>query len=400
MQQSHQKILAGVVLAFVAASAGIAKPPPGGGQNSASPSGATTANQSNASSAAGATPSPQSAAASTASFESQILAYEAIDQIAKQVATKVCGVFSAKSDADRLKNIVVIYDQNAFATTMSYSAFAQNAAALVGAYGTLAPTDKDQEAGSGKTGTAASGSGSSISYSPVSDLTGLLQALAVSANTETYGTVAIPDAAVAVAITREMAQLASCNKLPIVYPPLFGQGSYSNLAAKNIQEAVDSVNVARRTAHNRVTAAQATGTSVGSPTASLSYFATELADVDGLYDSFINSLLQPNSSTGILGSATVVQGKALADLLAVDPGKHDPAYVLLATVVAAGGTIHDHKSFWTALTTGDKISFSGGAVVAVSMWQASANTNVISPAPVYADIIHLRTDFRKSSQIQ
>ena len=36
-----------------------------------------------------------------------------------------------------------------------------------------------------------------------------------------------------------------------------------------------------------------------------------LTDIDGLYDSFINSLLQVNSSTGVIGSAAVIQGYQL-----------------------------------------------------------------------------------------
>jgi hypothetical protein len=328
-----------------------------------------------------------------------MLAYTAVDKISRKVATGVCDKFKSLTDSDRSKNIIVIYDQTSFATTMSYAAFAQNASALVGAYGTLAPAGRDAESGSGRVGTAAGGSGTSLSYSPVSDLTGLLQAVAVSANTETYGSVVIPDSAVAIALTRELIGNASCNGISIVYPPLFGQGSYGNIAAKNIQGTIDDVNAARRTAHNRVTAALTTGTSVGPAPASPSYYSAALADVDVLYDNFINSLLQPNPSTGVIGSAAVVQGRALTNLLAKQAGVHEPAFVLLATVVAAGGTMHDHKTFWTALSTGDKFTFSGGAIVAASLWQASPTEGALSPAPVYSDVVHVRTDFESSSQI-
>jgi hypothetical protein len=391
--QKHQSSFAAILALAFAVPVCAAKPPAG------APPGGGPPSQTNSPSAAGAAPSAQGPSASTASFESQMLAYTAIDKISKKAATEVCDKFKSLTDADRPKNMIVIYDQVSFATTMSYSAFAQNAAALVGAYGSLAPRDKDAESGSGRVGTAAGGSGTSLSYSPVSDLTGLLQAVAVSANTETYGSVVIPDAAVAIALTRELIGNASCRRISVVYPPLFGQGSYGNIAAKNIQGTIDDVNAARRTAHNRVTAALTTGTSVGPAPASPSYYSTALADIDVLYDNFINSLLQPNSSTGVLGSAAVVQGKALTDLLTDHAGVHVPAFVLLATVVAAGGTMHDHKTFWTALTTGDKFTFSGGAIVAVSLWQASPTANALSPAPVYSDVIHVRTDFENSSQI-
>ena len=135
-----------------------------------------------------------------------------------------------------------------------------------------------------------------------------------------------------------------------------------------------------------------------------SVLTAALTDVDGLYDSFMNSLLQVNSGSGILGSASVIQGQQLASLLAgqkkVDAIPADanhaatpevpavpPAYILLATIVASGGTQRVHKTFWTALSTGDKITYSGGAIVNVSLWQATAKS------PVYSQELRYRTPF-------
>ena len=40
-----------------------------------------------------------------------------------------------------------------------------------------------------------------------------------------------------------------------------------------------------------------------------------LADVNGLYDSFMNSLLQVNTSTGVVGSSSLIQGRELATVI-------------------------------------------------------------------------------------
>ena len=135
-----------------------------------------------------------------------------------------------------------------------------------------------------------------------------------------------------------------------------------------------------------------------------------LTDINGLYDNFMNSLLQVNASTGVSGSASVIQGYQLAMLLkgvteakestAKDSSKPEekacgtysnqvqrPAFVLLASVVSAGGTERVHKTLWTALSIGDKITYSGGAVVNVSLWRAD------STSPIYVDVLRYRTPF-------
>jgi hypothetical protein len=67
-----------------------------------------------------------------------------------------------------------------------------------------------------------------------------------------------------------------------------------------------------------------------------------------------------------------------------------PAYVLLATVFSAGGSTHDHKTFWTNLSSGDQITYSGGAIVGVVLWQASK-------PPLYANVLRVRFPFQKSA---
>jgi hypothetical protein len=389
IQRSWKHVLGFLRLAalflVVCATVADAKPPPGGPANNQSQG--ATQGQSQPS-AAGATPSPQTPQASTASFESQVLAFEAINSIAGEIAQAVCPKVPPT-------NTILIYDQTSFATMLTYSAFVQNANALIGAYDTLSGSSP---AANAPVATAAASGGTSVSWSPVSDLTGLLQAVAVSANNETYGSVTIPDSSVAVAVTREIGKIPACRSVSIVYPPIFGPGSNSDTAPMAVRDTIQAVNDARKKAHDKVPNAIGTGTGVGNP-ASTSYFATALADVDALYDNFMNSLLQPNPNSGVLGSAAVVQGRAISQLVHGTTGSASPAYILLATVLAAGGTVHDHKSFWTALGKGDHISYSGGAIVAAALWQASPTPGAAPAPPLYSDVLALRTDFKDSAQI-
>jgi len=105
----------------------------------------------------------------------------------------------------------------------------------------------------------------------------------------------------------------------------------------------------------------------------------------------MNSLVQVNSTTGVVGSASVIQGYQLAAALA-GPAEQNgefthPAYILLASVLSAGGTERDHKSLWTALGTGDKITFSGGIMVNVSLWHSD------DAAPIYSNLLRFRAAF-------
>jgi hypothetical protein len=221
----------------------------------------------------------------------------------------------------------------------------------------------------------------------------------------------------AVALTRALKAQTNCSGKTIVYPPLFGYGSISDTAKVDIETDIEQVIDMRRAAHEDVDAqniefmrthpsAPATPTVPATPTTPAipakpatpgvgdSVLTAALTDADGLFDNFMNSLLEVNSTSGIVGSAAVIQGRQLATLIA---GKTDPvtkvvqppAYVLLATIVAAGGTTHQHKTFWTALTTGDKFTYSGGMVVGFALWKAGLTS------PIMTDMIRYRSPLMK-----
>jgi hypothetical protein len=232
------------------------------------------------------------------------------------------------------------------------------------------------------------------------------------------------------------------NKVTIVYPPLFGSSSSSDYASADIQVATQKLDDIRSIAQKAVSTAnqtyltnypqQTTGVmavtkgksttdqTVDTNTKQTMFAAIStdpvltaaLTDINGLYDNFMNSLLQVNATTGMTGSASVIQGFRLAKLLKgtqcaeeqkdrngacptpavalADPYSiwtKKPAYVLLATVLNAGGTEHDHKTLWTALSSGDKITYSGGGVVNASLWSARYTS------PLYVDVLRYRAPF-------
>jgi hypothetical protein len=369
-------------------------------------------------------------ASSSAAFESQMLAFGGLDIIAANIAKNACAA-GGMSDTPT----VIIFDQTSFATLQSYEAFVANAKTIVGAYSTLvtdqsaiaalkatyarrAQQSKDKnEAAAWKSKEHLFGAAGPTLGDPISDATALLSAIAISSNTESAGSITIPDSAMAVALTRALNATDGCRGRSVIYPPLFGLGSSSDVSSADIQADIQEVDDVRRIAHDDVSkrnteyiaahpAAPATAAvpaTPGSPAIPAkpatpgpgdTVLTGALTDVNGLYDSFMNSLLQVNSSTGVVGAASVVQGRQLATLIAGKAATDDspevkPAFLLLASIVTAGGTTHDHKTFWTALTTGDKFTYSGGAVVNVALWKAAGTV------PAYVDIIRYRSPLMK-----
>ena len=401
-------------------------------------------------------------ASSTASFESQMLAYGGLQHVANALGKTVCGV--AGVDADN--SVVIIYDQTAFASLQLYEAFVANIQVVSSAYQMLIPSndlqnamrslfDEHAKAFEGLAQREASpGQKDLYEYKskrfalslapiidPFADAASLISAIAIASNTETPGQVTIPDSALAVALTRRM-KTECHHKVTIVYPPMFGSGSSSDYASADIQVAIQKLDDIRSIAQKSVSTAnqaylrtyplQATsatavtkGKSATDQTANTdtkqTMFAAisadpvltaALTDINGLYDSFVNSLLQVNASTGMIGSASVIQGYRLAKLLRGTQCEEDnknsdgacptptviptdrystwtkrPAYVLLASVLNAGGTQHDHKTLWTALSSGDQITYSGGVVVNASLWSTGQAT------PLYVDVLRYRAPF-------
>ena len=345
------------------------------------------------------TPSATAAPSSSGPFESQMLAFGGLDLIAANIARTVCGKVADGST-------IVIYDQTAFSSIQAYEAFVANAKVLYASYKTLIPppvqpTEEENTYGLGLSSTV----------DPFADATALLSAIAVGSNSETPGSITIPDSAMAIALTNQLENADSCKKknLAIIYPPLFGKASSSDYSSADIQSEIKKLDYVRKRAQASVDKLNEDFIEKHKPmTTGDTVLTSALTDVNGLYDAFMNSLLQISSSTGTIGSASVIQGYQLAMLLRGpkennkdkegtnvkgDDGKDiavypHPAYVVLASITNAGGTMHDHKNLWTALWSGDKITYSGGLVVDVALWTSS------DAKPLYVNVLRYRAPFK------
>jgi hypothetical protein len=341
-----------------------------------------------------ATPAPSS----SAPIESQMLAYGGLDHIASATASKVCSNIDATTSST-----VVIYDQASFASLQSYEAFIANAAAVISLYETLLSSDdkkalnkqlSEAEAAKHPNRPKPRAIGLSSTIDPFSDATALLSAIAVSSNVETPGSIVIPDSAMAVAVTRELTGNTACasKKLKVIYPPLFGNSSSTDFASADIQSDLQTVQDVRdftihaASTENTKWMSDNKITQSGNPV-----LTAALTDANGIYDSFLNSLLQVNSASGTLGSGSVIQGYQLANALAgpaeANGSFKHPAFILLASILSAGGTELDHKTFWTNLGSGDKITYSGGVIVNVALWHSD------DTAPIYSNLLRYRVPF-------
>jgi len=332
-------------------------------------------------------------ASSSAAIESQMLAYGGLDKIASDIATTVC------SKMDGTSSTVVIYDQASFANIQSYGAFVANAKAMVLLYETLlsenhrSAFNENLKNEAEKKKVKPRSFGISNAIDPFQDASGLLQAIAVASNSESPGSIVIPDSAMAVAITRELKQSTPCapKRLNVIYPPLFGNSSSTDVSTTDIDSILQKLQDVRVQAITDVDAANMAWMDKYRGTTGNPVLANVLQDVNGVYDSLMNSLLQVNPSTGTIGSASVIQGHQLANVLAGPSGDDGtfkyPAFILLASILSAGGTEHVHKTLWTALSTGDKITYSGGVVVNVSLWRSNTK------APIYSNVLRYRAPF-------
>jgi hypothetical protein len=343
-----------------------------------------------------ATTTPAASSSSSSAIESDMFALGGMDHIAVAIAGKVCGM-----DAVAVGTTIVVYDQNSFASLQAYEAFVANSKVVSAGYRTLVPANilQSKLKAAAIEHRAEHGADPHLSelwqqnivaldalsgIDPFSDATSLLSAIAIASNTENASTLSIPDSAMAMALTRELKRTGNCktHDVTIIYPPLFGKSSTSDYSAADIQIEIQKLNDIRKAAHEYVAEQKKTE------------LTNDLKDIDTLYTNFMNSLIQVNSQTGALGSSSVIQGYRLAVLLAgrekteTAPAK-PPALVLLATIVAAGGTQHTHKNIWTALWSGDKITYSGGLAVEVGLWTAK------SQSPLYADVLRFRVPFGK-----
>lgn len=304
-----------------------------------------------------ATTQPAASSGSTASFESQMLAFQAMDELADGSTKEICPAIDRNA-------IVVIYDPPTFANMAAYIGFKNNADALRKAYAALAKSQQSNKSVSegvpllaGQQGDSTNtkptkSTSTTMAFAPYTDAVAVLGLLASASNTQTSGSITIPDSALGMRLAHVLGPACSAQKgqVDFVIATVFAQGIPAH---DDIGKAIDDLNVEYSKAH------------IPSPPTA---YAAQLTALDGSYAALMTGLSQANPTTGLPLNAQLVQGEQLYQELQSETGSSRPVDVLLATVVAAGGTTQDHKSFWTNLTTGDCFTYSGGLMVGFALW--------------------------------
>jgi hypothetical protein len=324
----------------------------------------------------------------TAFFESQMLAYGALNQVSESAVKAVCDAVAQ----DKTKNdaTVIIFDQTSFQGLQAWQSFVVSLNALNEAYKTLlcdekaCPSDKDANAGSASFITGGA------------DLASLITAVAASTAENASG-FAISNTSMAVSLVHQFKRLAasrsSCKNLNVVYFPLFGSFTFLPNAQAAISEALAGPNQTRRMLQ----------TAMPSPfhdNQSPKYLL--FTDLNNSYDALLKSLLpgapsnnqgagnnqsagatpsggptgsssssstSGSQSSGSFGSTSLLQGAVLQKLI-----EQPNTYILYADVAAAGGTQRARKNLFTVLFTGDLLSYSGGVIVNVALLKACDET--------------------------
>ncbi len=323
-------------------------------------------------------------------FETEMLAYGAVNQLAESIARQVCTDLPNSP-----KPTVVIFDQGSFQNVQAWMTFVSSAAAIKNAYETLLSPNETlylfpPQASNQET--------LGLAFIPItsgSDLATLISTLA-SSTTNNASTFTIQDSTMAVSLAHQFTRVSECNgatnrtpSVNLVYYPLFG--SYVDIgdATTLLTQTMSDLNTLRN--YIQLNYAFSSNTD---PNFQL------YTDLNNQYDALIKIIsstpgqqsqsqgggLQQSAQSGQTSGSSaasppagaggggagggqsvtsLLQGAMLAKLL-----KDPETYVLYADVVAAGGTQRDRKNLFT-LITGDWISYSGGLVVNVALVRSS-----------------------------
>jgi hypothetical protein len=368
------RMVIGAALIAVAITA-TAGPKSGGGnqgsqQSSSGPSGAGGNN---------------SASSSGSFFETQMLAYGAINQIAYAIARRVC--------TSKPNSTVIVFDQISFQNLQAWQAFQASADALTAAYQTLTsqangtpPTAGNPNPSSSTLSTQGPGPAATPKgFFAGADVSGLISAIAAS-TTNSASSFTVPDSAMATAILHQMGRVTACTTVTRTYYPLFGNSANLTDPTNYINAVLVRLNNARYTFLQILTA----NTPTNATTSPLWLAADHLnTDYDQLLNTLSASVAQNQTPAAATlgpnpGITSIVQGAQIASAL-----KATNTYVLYANVISAGGTQRDRKNLFTMIFTGDLITYSGGAVVNYALTE-SATDKLVD-----ADVLRYRSGFTR-----
>jgi hypothetical protein len=319
----------------------------------------------------------QGQSSSTAPFESQMLAYGAVDEIAAKIVQGICEN-EVIQDALPANNItIIIYDPSSFAALQSYKGFLTNVTILQKAYSSLLPKPERLAIAS------ATPSPPFLSASPID-----LLSLTASSTVENPSTITISDSAVAISIVHHLLGY-SCHKrkettpypLNPVYPRLGISAPVSETECKGVTDKMETLLNTKAEVDKKIKPKKEDkNKSDTSPNQSKPNQKDEqknekdkseppksreelvLEAINKAYTDFINSLSAVDPNTGASLMSSIVQGCEIFSLL-----EKPNTFLLYEEAIAGGGTQRDRKNLFTNLFWGDLISYSGGAIIVFAL---------------------------------
>jgi hypothetical protein len=326
--------------------------------------------------------SGQSSQGATSFFESQMLAYGALNQLSYAISRQVCEKLPDQAT-------IVLFDQTSFQNLQAWQAFVTTGSLLQESYGTLMPQAEYDKLIPPPKKKTPSGNITLFSFFAGSDVSGMITALAAS-TTNTPSQFTIPDSALAISIAHQLTRSCVDSKkaaktFKLKYYPLFGSSANLDDAKDAASDVLAGPNKLRRYLQT-TKGALPTGTSANNDPKYLLF-----ADMNTLYDQLVTTLItsisqnqtptQGGTTTpGASGVTSILQGADLEKTLS-----QDNTYILYGDVLAAGGTQRDRKNIFSVLIFGDFITYSGGVVVNFGVVKSSDNS------PVLADTLRYRT---------
>jgi hypothetical protein len=279
--------------------------------------------------------------AATAPFETQVLAYGAVDQIALAIAKSAC----AQIIKDKAAATIIIYDATAFSSIQSYGGYEATLQVLRAAYKKIQSdaTGKAEEAG-------------------IQDVAALILQYAGASTVENPSSITIVDDAVKLSIAHYLMSPKSndwpCDpqNITVLYPALVTKSA----ADQNATDAISKELVGITTLKAQV------GAILNDPTKpkrdSNDPLILRYQDVNKSFDQFITGLLTKDPTTGAVGIGLVLSGYQLYNQI-----KKKGSYILFEEAVAGGGTQRIRKNLFTNVFWGDLIRYSGGAVITFAL---------------------------------
>jgi hypothetical protein len=363
--------------------------PNGPSQQASSASSATSPSASNSST--GATTSAQTQA-SNAPFESQMLAYGAVDQIVDQAVREVC----ARSSSDTNKITVVLYDQQAFAAIGQYKAFEASVGYLTKQYESLRDTIAPPVTAAGPGGT-----GSTSSTNPFIAVAPQIATLIQSSRQETPSSISLSNTAIALSTINKLKEgCAQKDTQPpnlkfkdIIYPPLYL--SIQPPSPVRVFATLDDLFKFRSQVARHLDSID----DISKASAKDKQIAATYAQLEQSLSTILTTFLGTDPSSGSAGIISLSQGQEIAELLAPS-GNASKVFVLYLSAITGGGTQRIYRNLFTNLFWGDIISYSGGAVISCALFEAAGlienkNQNVPALKLLWADTLRYRTPTTK-----